>query len=113
MIKLIAGLWTGLSALIAAFFAFYGRKASVVTLGLATFLALVVVFVSCINALVGYVSGLIDVAFGGLPSVLAVGIGMFIPSDFGLILSAIVSGKICRAAFDLAKVKVNWWVTGS
>ena len=39
MIKLIAGLWSGITAMIAAIFAIAGRKAGTVTAGLATFTA--------------------------------------------------------------------------
>lgn len=113
MIKLIAGLWSGITAMIAAIFAIAGRKAGTVTAGLATFAALLVIFIACINALVVTAIGWIEAAAGAVAAWLLVPVGMFVPGNFGLVLAGIVSGKICRAAFDLGKKKTELIVYGN
>jgi len=113
MIKLIGGLWTGITTLIAAIFAIAGRKAGTVTAGLATFAALIVIFIACINALVQTAVGWIEAAAGAVAVWLLVPVGMFVPGNFALVLAGIVSGKICRAAFDLGKKKTELIVYGN
>lgn len=113
MIKLITGLWGGITAMIAAIFAIAGRKAGTVTAGLATMAALIIIFVACINALVLFAVGLVETAAGALAAWFLVPVGMFVPSNFALVLSGIVSGKICRAAFDLGKKKTELVVYGN
>lgn len=113
MIKLITGLWGGITAMIAAIFALAGRKAGTVTAGLATFAALLVIFIACVNALVVAMIGAIEGAAGALAAWFLVPLGMFIPGNFALILSSIVSGKICRAAYDLGRKKTELVVYGN
>lgn len=107
MIKLLAGLWSGIGAMIAAIFALASRKAGVVTASLATMAALLVVFVACINALVQSMIGMIATAESLLLGWFAAFVGMFIPSNFGLVLASIVSARICRAAYDLGRKKTE------
>lgn len=113
MIKLIAGLWSGITGMIAAIFAIATRKAGTVVGGLAAFAALTVIFIACINALVIYLVGIVEAAWGALAAWLLVPVGMFIPGNFALILSAVVSGKICRAAYDLGRKKTDIVVYGN
>lgn len=113
MIKLITGLWSGIGAMIAAIFAIAGRKATTVSAGLAAYAALTIIFIACINALVISMIGAIEAAAGALAAWILVPIGMFIPGNFALILSGIVSGKICRAAYDLGKKKTELVVYGN
>lgn len=113
MIKLIAGLWSGIGAMIAAVFAIAGRKATTVSAGIAAYLALLIIFVACINALVLSMITAVETAAGALAAWILVPVGMFIPGNFALILSGIVSGKICRAAWDLGKKKTELVVYGN
>ena len=113
MIKLITGLWGGITGMIAAIFAIAGRKTTTVTAGLATFAALVVIFVACINSLVQMMIGAVEAAAGALAVWLLVPVGMFIPGNFSLVLAGIVSGKICRAAYDLGRKKTELVVYGN
>lgn len=113
MIKLITGLWAGVTGMIAAIFALAGRKVGTVTAGLVTFAALLVVFVACINALVQVGIGWISAAAGLLAPWFLTSVGMFIPGNFALVLSGIVSGKICRAAYDLGRKKTELVVYGN
>jgi len=113
MIKLIGGLWAGITSLIAAIFAIAGRKAGTVTAGLATFAALIVIFIACINALVITAVGWIEAAAGAVAVWLLVPVGMFVPGNFALVLAGIVSGKICRAAYDLGRKKTELIVYGN
>lgn len=113
MIKLIAGLWAGVTGLIAAIFALVGRKVGTVTAGLVTFAALLVVFVSAINSLVQVSIGAITSASGLLAPWFLTSVGMFIPGNFSLVLGGIVSSKICRAAYDLGRKKTELVVYGN
>ncbi len=100
MVKLVGFIFTTVPALFAAFFAFYGRKYTTAVAGLMALGAMLVIFISCINLILQSVINLIAV-----PAWLLTALGMFIPTNFGVVLAAIVSGKICRAAFDYGQKK--------
>ena len=102
MIKLITFLFTTIPALFTAFFAFYARKYTTAIAGLMALAAMLVIFISCINLILQTVINLIVV-----PAWLLTAIGMFIPSNFSVVLAAVVSGKICRAAFDYGQKKTD------
>jgi len=40
-------------------------------------------------------------------------IGMFVPGNFALVIAGIVSGKLCRAAYDLGRKKTDIVVYGN
>jgi len=113
MLKLIAGLYGGITAMVAAIFAIASRKAGTVTAGLATLAALVVIFVACINTLVVSVVGSIAAAESLLAGWLLTFIGMFIPGNTAFCLAAVASAKICRAAYDLGRKKTDIVVYGN
>jgi len=89
---------TALGALIA----FLGRKFSVATTTITGFVLLTAVLIACINNLVSAVLAMLQ-----LPNWIAAGLGFFIPSNFGAVLAAIISSHICRAAYDLAMLKIK------
>lgn len=102
MIKLITVLVTGIPALFAMMVAHLGRKFSTIT---ATFLAmglLLTTFISCINLLLQSVVSLL-----AIPAWLAVPVGMFVPANFAVVLSTLVSARICRAAYDWMSKKAE------
>ena len=113
MIKLIIGLWAGITAMIAAIFAIATRKAGTVVGGLAAFAALTVVFIACINALVIAMIAYVDAAWGAVAAWLLVPVGMFVPANFAMVIAGVVSGKICRAAYDLGRKKTDIIVYGN
>lgn len=113
MIKLITGIYAGVTSMIAAIFAIASRKAGTVAGGLAAFAWLTIIFIACINALVQSVIGMITTAQAAVWAWLLTPIGMFIPSNFALVMSAIISGKICRAAYDLGRKKTDIIVYGN
>lgn len=113
MLKLISGLYAGVTAMIAAIFAIATRKAGTVAAGLATLAALVIIFIAGINALVQGMVGAIGSAEALLSGWLLTFIGMFIPSNTALCLGSIVSAKICRAAYDLGRKKTDIVVYGN
>lgn len=102
MAKLIAFLFTTIPALFSAFFAFYARKYTTAIAGLLAMGAMLVIFISCINVILQTVIAAIAV-----PAWLLVPIGMFMPSNFALVMSAMVSGRICRAAYDFGQKKTD------
>lgn len=108
MTKLIVFLFSTIPALFSAFFAFYARKYTTAVAGLLAFGAILVIFISCINVILQSVLSLIVV-----PAWLLTPIGMFIPGNFGVVLAAMVSGKICRAAFDYGNKKTELVVNAS
>lgn len=81
------------------------RKALVAAAGVSALLVLVGLFAFCINEILGTVLSLLNP-----PAWIANAVGMFIPPSFGLVLSAIVSAKICRAAYDLSRTKIGLYV---
>ncbi len=95
MVKLITFLFTTIPALFTAFLAYYGRKYTTVVAGLLAMASMLLIFISCINLILQTVINLIVV-----PTWLLTAIGIFIPSNFSVVLAAVVSGKICRAAYD-------------
>lgn len=102
MLKLVAIFTTGIPALFAMIVAHFGRKFTTIT---STFIAMglmLVVFISCINLILQSVLNFI-----AIPNWILVPLGMFIPVNFAAILSAIVSAKICRAAYDFMSKKVD------
>lgn len=102
MLKLLGMLGTSIPAIITGLIAWIGRKYGTAAATIVLFAFLTVGFVACINQILGAVWALLDVPVG-----IAVALGMFIPADFSLVLGAIVSGRICRAAFDLAMEKTR------
>lgn len=108
MTKLLAFLFTTLPALFTAGFAFYGRKYTTAMAGLLATSLMLTIFVTCINLILTSVLSL-----GGSGSIssppgwVANSIGMFIPSNFSAVLSAIISAYICRAAYDYFNQKAD------
>jgi hypothetical protein len=102
MIKLLTFLFTTIPALFSAFFALYARKWGTAIGGLAAFSAITLIFISCINAIVVYV-----ISLAWIPTWLLIPIGMFIPGNFAAVLGAVVSGKLCRAAYDYGVKKTD------
>lgn len=102
MAKLVAFLFTTIPALFGVFFQYYARKYTTAIAGIMAFGAMLVIFISCINLILQSVLTLIVI-----PAWLTTPIGMFIPSNFALVLSAMVSGRICRAAFDYGNKKTD------
>lgn len=101
MLKLIGLLASGIPAIIAAMLAFMTRKAGVAAASIASFVIITAGMILCINAILQHVLSLIV-----LPAWIATSVGMFIPINFAAVLAAIVSSKICRAAYDMAKFKI-------
>lgn len=102
MVKLLAFFTSTIPALIAAFFAFYSRKYTTAVAGLLTIAAMMVIFISCINLILSTVINLII-----MPGWLLTAFGMFVPSNFAVVWAAVVSGKICRAAYDYGRQKTD------
>jgi len=102
MAKLLLFFTSTIPALFAAFFAFYSRKYTTAIAGLFALGAMLLIFISCINLILNTVINLIV-----LPSWLLTAIGMFIPGNFAMVLAAVVSGKICRAAYAFGVKKTD------
>lgn len=102
MLKLIQLFTAGIPAIIAAVLAFITRKVGVAAGSIASFVIITTGLILCINAILQTVLGLL-----ALPPWVANAVGMFIPIDFAACLSAIVSSRICRAAYEMAKFKIT------
>jgi len=108
MTKLIAFFVSTIPALFAAFFSFYSRKYTTAVAGLFALAAMLAIFISCINLILQTVLNVLV-----MPLWISTAVGMFIPGNFAVVLSAIVSGKICRAAFDYGQKKTDLVVKAS
>lgn len=102
MIKLITLLVTGIPAIISGVIAFLARKLGTVTASMAAFGILTVAFIASINTALNTVLAAMQ-----LTPWAATAVGMFIPSNFGVVLGAVVAAKISKAAYDLAISKVK------
>lgn len=102
MIKLIALLASGIPAIIAAIIGFIARKAGTAAASLVTYLALVVAFIACNQAIFGTVSAMFSP-----PAWIANVIGMFLPMNFILCVSSVMAAYICRVAFDMGRFKLK------
>ncbi len=102
MIKLIGVLVAGIPAIISGILALMTRKAVTVTASFAALIAVTVAFIATINGIVGTLASHLTG-----PAWIANAVGMFIPSDFGACIGAIVSAHIARAAYDLAVEKTR------
>jgi hypothetical protein len=108
MVKLITLLVAGIPAIIAAVLASLGRKWVTVAGTIALMVALTGVFVAAINGIVAGLAGAMTA-----PGWIANSIGMFVPSNFGLVLSSIISAHIARAAYDFAMDKAHVFNAGT
>jgi hypothetical protein len=108
MIRLITLLVSGIPAIIAAVLASLSRKWVTVGVAIALMATLTGVFIAAINTIVGNLVGYL-----GTPGWLVNAVGMFVPTDFGAVLGAIVAAHIVRAAYDFAMDKVHVFNAGS
>lgn len=102
MVKLVAFLFTTVPALFYAMLAFHSRKYTTAVAGLLALGGMLLIFVGCINVILQAV-----LAYLVIPAWLLTSIGMFIPTNFSVILAAMVSGKVCRAAYDYGRHKTD------
>jgi len=102
MTALIEFLFTGIPALFQFFFAMYARKWGTAIAAVAASLAMLILFIACINKILAAIVALI-----AMPTWLLESVGMLIPGNFSAVLSFIVSGRICRAAWDYSREKVD------
>lgn len=108
MIKLIGVLVAGIPAIIASILAQLGRKWVTLAAAIALVGVITAAFITVINGLVSALSGSLST-----PGWLVNSIGMFIPSNFALCLSSIVSAHIARAAYDLAMDKTRLFTSAT
>jgi hypothetical protein len=101
MYALIGVLVSGIPAVIAAVLAYLTRKIATATGAIATFAVLTLAFVAAIHTALDTVSGMFTA-----PAWVSNAVGMFIPSNFGVCLGALVSARIARGAYDLARAKL-------
>lgn len=81
---------------------FFTRKVVTVTTTVGTFVLITGVMIACIKNMI---DTLLTLAV--LPTWLTGGVAAFVPSDFAIVLGAIVSSRACRWAYDLAVEKIR------
>ena len=96
------------SSLFAYCLALFGRKFTVATAAVLAYTTVFIVFIGCMNEGIILIKNLINI-----PPWLAYGLGVFIPSNFNSISSAIVSSHICSIAYDAVKDKIQLAATSS
>lgn len=95
-------MYGALTTTLAALVAWLGRKLGVATTAVLSAVLLTAALVACINSILQSVLAVMVV-----PSWIAVSMGMFLPASFSVTLSAIMSSYICRAAYDMAIIKIK------
>lgn len=103
MLKLITVLTSGIPAIIAAILSFVARKAGTAAGSIAAFVVITSGMIVCINVILDSV-----MSFTILPMWIANSVGLFIPINWAACLSAIISSKVCRVAYDMAKIKIDY-----
>lgn len=99
---LIAVLLNGIPAIIAAIVSFITRKVGTAAGSITLFILMTGAFVACINSIMQSVLAVIS-----LPLWVSNGVGMFMPANWAACISAVVSSKICRVAYDMALLKIK------
>lgn len=102
MFALAKLIFTSIPAFFAMFLAYFSRKHTTAIAAVLAFVATVAAFVGCINFLLQTLISLLVV-----PAWILAFFGMFIPGNFALILSTLISGRICKAAFEMSKIKID------
>jgi hypothetical protein len=101
MLKILTMLGAGIPAIIASILTFLTRKVGTATATIISFGFITAGMILCINVILQTVLSLIV-----MPPWISNAVGMFIPIDFTAVLSSIVSSRICRMAYDMAKFKI-------
>jgi hypothetical protein len=100
MLKLITLLTSGIPAIVAAIVSFIVRKVGTAAGAIALYIAVTAAFIACINSILQSVLAILS-----MPVWVSNAIGMFMPADFAAVMAAVVSSRICRAAYDMAVMK--------
>lgn len=103
MFKLIALLVSAIPAIVSGILAFVARKVATASGSIAAFAALTVAFIAANQTIFSTLNSYLNP-----PQSVVNAVGMFIPGDFGVCLSAWCSAKICRAAYDMARDKLGF-----
>lgn len=101
MFQLLGFFTTSITAVIAGILQSFGRKGIVATASLSMTVALAIAFTVCIGELATLLITLLDFPVWLTP------IFWIIPGNFAAVMGALISGHICRAAYDLAMEKVR------
>jgi hypothetical protein len=102
MFKIFTFLTSFPAALFANFLALFGRKFTVATAAVLAMIATTVTMVVCLKSILTGVTALLVI-----PSWIYTAIAWFIPSNFIAVVSAILSGKICKQAYLLVQNKID------
>ncbi|WP_041741760.1 DUF5455 family protein [Collimonas fungivorans] len=102
MLKLVTLLLSGIPAIIAAIISMIGRKLGTAAASIASFVIITAGLIACINVILQNVLALI-----AIPPFIANSVGLFIPADWVACVTAVVSSRICRAAYDMALMKIK------
>jgi len=104
MNKLLTFLFGAVPALIASFVGAQGRKWITLTAALTALVAITLAFIAGINTCIGEIGPSLSA-----PAWIVNVLGMFVPSNFGQVLSCIISAHIARGAYDFAVGKVKMY----
>ena len=103
---LLAGLFgllgSAFSNLFVYFLAMFGRKFTVSTASVLAFITATIALIFCMKTILLGVTALIVI-----PSWIYTFIAWFIPSNFIAVVSSILSGKICKEAYNMMTTKID------
>ncbi len=106
LIPWLAMIFTRLGSFIPSMFAYFvtmfGRKFAVTTATVLAMIATTVAFIVCLKSILAGVLGILLI-----PSWILTAIAWFIPSNFISVVSAILSGRICKEAYRIINVKID------
>lgn len=90
------------SSLFANFLILFGRKYTVATAAVLAFIATTAAMIVCMKSILGAMVAAIII-----PGWVYAFIAWFIPSNAISIISAILSGKICKEAYNMVNTKID------
>ncbi|MFJ2989655.1 DUF5455 family protein [Collimonas sp. NPDC087041] len=102
MLKLITLLVSAIPAIIAAIISMIGRKLGTAGASIASFVVVTAALIAGINTILQGV-----LSYVAIPPFIANSVGLFIPTDWVACVTAVVTSRICRAAYDMAVQKIK------
>ena len=102
MLKLVTLLLSGIPAIITAILSMIGRKLGTAGASIASFVVVTAALIAGINTLLQGVLGYVSI-----PPFIANSVGIFIPPDWVACVTAVVTARIFRAAYDVAVEKIK------
>ncbi|MEO7493901.1 MAG: hypothetical protein ABIV04_03040 [Massilia sp.] len=103
MINLIVLLVSAIPAIVTAIISYLVRKVGTAGGSIAAFLLLTTAFIAALKAVFDTLATYLTA-----PAWISTALGMFLPANFSICVAAFASAHICRTAYDMARVKLEF-----